>query len=312
MLVQSNIFILISILKYSFILDEELQNQLNLAIQSFKSTSSLFHVVNKPKTLPNQTTKTASSSVSSECQFDSLKRSVHEELVNLIKNGVFLNNTANIKEKSFTLGSKCSNKLSKTLLRLHNRRFDEEQNNKESPQENGVKKSFGSKSLPPNMVGFPEENVSPPTTPPLIAPKTSSSSSSISSSNLSKSSIATIVQRPNCENQLDPLNKKQFSFFNQHRIKSATLTSNKKLILINNQIKSSRCSQEKTNSNDEQNKSIKKNAEQPLKKQQKSLIRGGFNTLRHSVSFNLKCNFFMVSILKIIALERNFDLGFQS
>ncbi len=240
--------------------------------------------MNKPKTLPKEITKTASSSVSSECQFDSLKRSVHEELVNLIKNGVFLNNTSNIKEKSFTLGSKCTNKLSKTLLRLHNRRYDEDQKNKELTQENAVKNNDGSKSLPPNMVGFKEENVSPPNTPtiPILVPKLSSSSSSISSSNLSKSSTATIVHRPNN----DASNKKRFSFFNSHKIKSATVSTNK-MVLVNDEIKPPNNSRVQTSGT----LLITKNVDQSQKKQQKSLIRGGFNTLRHSVSFNSKCKF---------------------
>ena len=273
--------ILFNILSIIFI-DEELQSQLNMAIQSFKSGYSLLHVVNKPKTLPKEITKTASSSVSSECQFDSLKRSVHEELVNLIKNGAFLNNTSNVKEKSFTLGSKCTNKLSKTLLRLHNRRYDEDQNNKEEAQENAVKKNDGSKSLPPNMVGFKEENASPPATPtiPLLVPKLSSSSSSISSSKLSKSSTETIVHRPNN----DSSNKKQFSFFNSHKMKSATV-STKKIVLINDEIKPLYNTRVQTSGT----LLVTKNVDQSQNKQQKSLIRGGFNTLRHSVSFNLKC-----------------------
>jgi hypothetical protein len=299
--------------RYIF-LDDQLKNQLNFAIKSFKTSNSSLNTVYKPKTLPNVVTKTASSSVSSECQLDSLKRSVHEELVNLIKNGVFLSNSKN-REKSFTMGSKSSNKLSKTLLRLHNRRYEVEQNSNELLQENGVNKNSGSKSLPPNMVGFqlgdeeisttsallPQLPPSPPSPPPPITPvilteasNSSSSSASISSSNLSKSSITTIVFKSTFENKIDSLNKKRNSLVNGNRIKSATLTTNKKLILTNNENDLNNNALAQKNINGEQKLLVKRVIDQPQKTQQKSFIRGGFNTLKHSVSFNIKCNFLSV------------------
>jgi len=298
-------------------LDDQLKNQLNFAIKSFKSSNSSLNTVYKPKTLPNVATKTASSSVSSECQLDSLKRSVHEELVNLIKNGVFLSNTKN-KEKSLTMGSKSSNKLSKTLLRLHNRRYEVEQNSDELLQESAVSKNSGSKSLPPNMVGFQlgEEEISitsplvpqpppppsPPLPPPLItsvilteASNSSSSSASISSSNLSKSSITTIVFKSTFENKVESLNKKRNSLLNGSRVKSATLATNKKLILTNNENDFNNNALAQKNANEPKSQVKRVNSQdQPQKTQQKSFIRGGFNTLKHSVSFNIKCNFLSV------------------
>jgi hypothetical protein len=54
------------------------------------------------------------------------------------------------------------------------------------------------------------------------------------------------------------------------------------------------------NANDEPKSQVKRvnSQDQPQKTQQKSFIRGGFNTLKHSVSFNIKCNFLSVLWLK--------------
>ena len=150
------------------------------------------------------------------------------------------------------MGAKGSNKLSKTLLRLQQQQQQKEQPNNQKKEEEKIKNEIGSKSLPPNNIhsflNFGKKKGE------TISPSTNSSVSSLTNSSSSSASTITPVVKISC--------------FNSSRIKSATLSFKN----VNN----SKVSQEPL-----------------LSKQQSpakctSSIRSGFNTLRHSVSFNLK------------------------
>ena len=95
------------------------------------------------------------------------------------------------------------------------------------------------------------------------------------------------------------LNKKKYSYFNSHRIKSATITTSKaikppalpetKLLTSSNKNATTITTTTTTTATTTSNFMCNLLNKQQQQQQPKSFIRSGFSTLRHSVSFNLKC-----------------------